>query len=294
MSSTATHQPLLVFSHGNSFPASTYGVMLDALRQRNYDVRALEKLGHNPRYPVTRNWPHLVQELAEFIDSQAREHTGPLLLAGHSLGGFLSLMTACQHPVLGGKPVEGVVLLDSPLVGGWRAALLAFAQYTGLAGRFSPGAVSRQRRHRWSSQQEVLTHFASKSAFAKWHPQVLQDYIRHGTQDESIDGQSLRSLSFRREVETAIYNHLPHHMASLLKKHPPRFPVAFIGGAQSFELRQAGMHLTRRVVGERLTMLPGSHLFPMESPLEAASALDTALKNLRRANPKEVASQASV
>ncbi len=274
-------QPLLVFSHGNSFPASTYQVMLDALRGHGYTVRALEKLGHDPRFPVTRNWPHLVQELAAFIDAQARQHNGPLLLAGHSLGGFLSLMTACQHPVLGGKPVEGVVLLDSPLVGGWRAGLLAFAQYTGLARRFPPGAISRQRRHQWPGQSEALAHFSSKSAFAKWHPKVLQDYIRHGTHDESLDGQNLRTLSFKREVETAIYNHLPHHMTTLLKKHPPRFPVAFIGGEQSHELRQAGMGLTRRVVGPRLTMLPGSHLFPMESPLEAARALDAALKGLR-------------
>lgn len=280
MTAPASSPALLVFSHGNSFPASTYSVMLDALRQRNYAVRALEKLGHNPRFPVTQNWPHLVQELAAFIDTEARQHNGPLLLAGHSLGGFLSLMTACQHPVLGGKPVQGVVLMDSPLVGGWRAGLLAFAQYSGLAGRFPPGAVSRQRRHRWASQQEALAHFCSKPTFAKWHPQVLQDYIQHGMHDESLEGQSVRTLSFRREVETAIYNHLPHHMTALLKKHPPGFPVAFIGGEQSYELRQAGLGLTRRVVGQRLTMLPGSHLFPMESPLEAAQALDTALKGL--------------
>lgn len=277
----ASSPALLIFSHGNSFPASTYQMMLEALRGHGYSVRALEKLGHDPRFPVTRNWPHLVHELAAFIDTEARQHNGPLLLAGHSLGGFLSLMTACQHPVLGGKAVQGVVLLDAPLVSGWQAGLLAFAQYTGLIKRFPPGAISRQRRHQWSSQAEALAHFASKPAFAKWHPQVLQDYIRYGTHNESLEGQSLRTLSFKREVETAIYNCLPHHMAALLKKHPPRFPVAFIGGTQSYELRQAGMSLTRRVVGERLTWLPGSHLFPLELPLETASALHAALQNLR-------------
>ncbi|MEY4028436.1 MAG: hypothetical protein RLZZ329_2156, partial [Pseudomonadota bacterium] len=56
----------IVFSHGNSFPASTYKVMLDSLRQRGFEVDAVEMYGHDPQYPVTNNWPHLVQQLADF------------------------------------------------------------------------------------------------------------------------------------------------------------------------------------------------------------------------------------
>ena len=47
----------IVFSHGNSFPASTYRVMLDSLRARGYQVSAIEKYGHDPAYPVTDSWP---------------------------------------------------------------------------------------------------------------------------------------------------------------------------------------------------------------------------------------------
>ena len=111
-------QPLIVFSHGNSFPASTYGVMLDDLRQRGFQVKAIEKLGHNTRYPVSNNWPHLVQELTDFVAPLAIP--APVFLVGHSLGGFLSMMVAAQSPAL----VHGVVLLDSPMLGGWRANLL--------------------------------------------------------------------------------------------------------------------------------------------------------------------------
>src|SRR5258708_30491189 len=39
-----------------------------------------------------------------------------------------------------------------------------------------------------------------------------------------------RTLHFTREVETAIYNTLPHNLASLLHHHPLRCPAAFIGG----------------------------------------------------------------
>ena len=49
----------IIFSHANSFPASTYQVLLDNLRQRGFVVDAVEKFGHDPQYPVTNNWPTL-------------------------------------------------------------------------------------------------------------------------------------------------------------------------------------------------------------------------------------------
>ena len=65
--------PPVIFSHGNSFPASTYRVMLDSLRNRGFDVHAIEKFGHDPKYPVTNNWPHLVQQLADFARGVVKE-----------------------------------------------------------------------------------------------------------------------------------------------------------------------------------------------------------------------------
>ena len=107
----------------------------------------------------------------------------------------------------------------------------------------------------------------------------MHDYIEHGTYDASGPG-SKRLLSFDREVETAIYNTLPHNLEQLLKKHPVQCPVSFIGGLQSAEIRQAGMALTTRVTRGRITMLDGSHLFPMERPAATAAAIETALLNI--------------
>ncbi|MDO8273910.1 MAG: hypothetical protein Q7T22_00085, partial [Serpentinimonas sp.] len=50
----------IVFSHANSFPAGTYSVLFERLRQLGYRVAAPEKFGHDPAYPVSSNWPHLV------------------------------------------------------------------------------------------------------------------------------------------------------------------------------------------------------------------------------------------
>ena len=264
--------PPVVFSHGNSFPASTYRVVLDSLRSRGFEVDAIEKFGHDPKYPVTDNWPHLVQQLADFAQQRADRAGGPVFLVGHSLGGILSLMCAALHPAL----ARGVVLLDSPVLSGWRANTLNVVKRTPLMKSISPGAISRKRRNSWAHREAVFEHFRSKKAFSRWDEQVLHDYIDHGTSDRD----DTRELSFDRDVETAIYNTLPHNLGALLRRHPLKCKVAFIGGRQSVEMRQVGMAMTEQVTKGRIAMLDGTHLFPMEKPLATAAAVEAALRNL--------------
>jgi pimeloyl-ACP methyl ester carboxylesterase len=275
----------VVFAHGNGFPGGTYSVVLEGLRARGHGVVAIDKLGHDPAYPVTSNWPHLVQQLADFVVGQRHPAPGPLYLVGHSLGGFVSLMCAARHPLLGGRPVAGVVMLDSPVLGGWRARALEAAKHTRLIGALSPGHVSRKRRNSWANADEALAHFAHKKVFARWDPRVLRDYIAHGTHDVAYQGGTRRVLSFDREVETRIYNTLPHQLDRLLRRHPLQCPVAFVGGTASVEMRQVGMAMTHKLVGStpsaRLQMIDGTHLFPMERPDETVAAIDRAIESFR-------------
>jgi len=277
---------LIIFSHANSFPASTYGMLFKSLRARGYSVRAPEKFGHDPAYPVTSNWPHLVQQLADFAAPEIQRHGQGAWLVGHSLGGFLSIMCAARHPQLGGHAVKGVLLIDSPVLGGWRARALELAKRTQLVGSISPGKISRLRRNAWPDADAAFEHFARKKAFACWEPQVLRDYIAHGTHDEATPRGVHRVLGFDRDVETAIYNTLPHNLDRLLRRHPLNCPVAFIGGTESLEMKQVGMAMTHKVVGadhpDRLRMIEGSHLFPMERPQETAAAIEAMLKCLQR------------
>lgn len=277
-----------MFSHGNSFPASTYRVMLDSLRNRGFRVSAIEKFGHDPKYPVTDNWPHLVEQLADFAHAAAERAGQPVFLVGHSLGGFLSLMCAARHP----KLARGVVLLDSPLIGGWRANTLNIVKRTPFMKSVSPGVVSRKRRNSWTDREAVFEHFRSKKAFMKWDEQVLHDYIDHGTFDSEPASAlpagtvlakakgAARALSFDRDVETAIYETVPHNLSALLRHNPLECPAAFIGGRQSREMKQAGLAMTEKVTGGRIMMLDGTHLFPMEKPMTAAAAVEASLRNL--------------
>ena len=105
---------------------------------------------------------------------------------------------------------------------------------------------------------------------------MLQDYAAHGTLEEN----GARVLSFDRAIETAIYNTLPHNMSAMIKKHPVKCPVAFIGGTHSREMRLVGMEMTHQMSKGRVMMLDGSHLFPMEKPEATAAAMEAALRNL--------------
>ena len=254
----------IAFAHANGFPAGTYTSLFERWRAAGYAVHALPKFGHDPRYPVTSNWPHLRDELVAFVE---REVDGPAWLVGHSLGGFVSVLVAARRPDL----ACGVVLLDSPILAGWKAGVLRLAKAAGIGERYSPARVSKRRRETWPSAEAAYEHFAAKPAFARWAPGVLRDYIACGTEEHHEDDARVRRLAFGRDVETAIYRSLPDHLGRLLRTHPLRVPAAFVQGSRSAEVRRVGLAATRRLTHGRISTVEGTHLFPFERPAETAA-----------------------
>jgi len=251
----------LVFSHANSFPAGCYRVLFERWRAAGWRVEALDRFGHDPRFPVTGDWRRLRDQLIHFIEDEVRPE-GKVALVGHSLGGMLSLMAACRRPEL----VSGLVMLDSPVVTGFKAAAIAMAKTTGLMHRYAPSRIARERRQSWPDREAVRAHFAAKKVFARWDPRVLDDYVEAGFAE--VDGQV--QLRFQREVEAQVYRTLPHHLPLLLRLRPPQCPVAFVGGTLSAELRQAGAAASKKLAGENWRWMEGSHLFPFEKPEQTA------------------------
>ena len=245
-------KPLLHFAHGNSYPAGTYNRLLAQLAE-HYDVRTLDMHGHDPRYPVGDGWNTLTDELIAHLEGYGQ----PAILVGHSLGGAVSMLAAHRRPDL----VRCVVMLDSPVVAGWRAWVWRIAKILGLRMRLSPGNVARRRRNVWPSRAAAFEHFMAKPVFRAWAPGALDDYLEHGLVAHA-EGVQLR---FDRDVEAAIYSTLPHDMDRVLRAPFP-VPVGFIAGTDSTELRQAGLDGTRRLVGGNLVTIEGTHLYPMEKP----------------------------
>ncbi|RJG06472.1 alpha/beta hydrolase [Noviherbaspirillum cavernae] len=266
-------RPPIHFVHANSYPAGTYRLFLAHLSE-HYDVQALDMHAHNPKYPVRNGWDALAKELT---DELLARYNAPVVLVGHSMGGMLSLMVANARPDL----VSSVILLDSPVVAGWRAALLRIAKTLGADRKFPPAQASAKRKNLWPSAEDAHRHYAAKRLFAIWPQEVLRDYLQHGLAPHP-QGVTLR---FTRETETAVYRSLPHHIGGMVRRSFP-VPVGFIGGIDSVECRQAGLTATRRLVGKHFTQIAGGHLFPMESPVAAAHAVHAMLQELLHTREK--------
>lgn len=264
----------LVFSHGNGFPGGSYRLLFEAWQRAGWTVHAIDRFGHDPRYPVSSNWPHLRDELIEQIEQQAQLAHAKIMLVGHSLGGLLSLMAAAKRPDL----VQGLVMLDSPVVTGWRAHSLQIVKATGLIRRVSPAKVAAQRRHEWPDRGAVLAHFKPKHAFARWDPRALAAYVEAGFEER--DGKTV--LRFRRNIEARIYNSLPHQMSEMLRRQPLQCGCAFVGGTKSVELRQGGTAMARALAKQHFVWFEGTHLYPFERPDDTAALVLDLMDILQR------------
>ncbi|HEY4073511.1 MAG TPA: alpha/beta hydrolase [Herbaspirillum sp.] len=280
-------KPILHFAHANSYPAGTYRLFFEQLRE-HYDIRALPMHAHNPAYPVDDGWKSLARELSDTLAEQYKE---PVILVGHSLGGILSLRAAQNRPDL----VRCVVLLDSPIVGGWRAAALRVMKAFNFEHKKAPSRYSVKRRNLWPDRASSYQHFASKRVFASWPEEVLKDYVEHGLienrekeeakqaeeREERDKGEETGvSLRFSREIETAIYRTIPHDLGHLTQQNFP-VKVGFVGGTDSVECRLAGLKATKRLVGNNFTQIPGGHLFPMSTPKAAADATHQMIEKIQ-------------
>lgn len=250
---------ILHFSHANGFPAECYAKLFGRLSAR-FDVDYINTIGHDPRYPVTDNWPHLVEEL---IDHITRHHRKKVIGAGHSLGGYLTFMAAMQRPEL----FKAIVLLDAPLISYLKSRGLEMTKRIGIIDRITPAGSTRNRRREWDDEAQALAHFRHRGMFRRFDPECLEDYVRRGMVEE---GGKLRLL-FDPEIEYRIYRAIPHHFADY--KVPLEVPAGFIGGRDSGEVRRVGLSMMKRRYHFRFMRVEGTHLFPFENPDATAGAI---------------------
>jgi len=258
---------IIHFAHANSFPASVYAKLLDALAT-DYQLGWQDTIGHDPRYPVSDGWPHLVDEIIHYIE---QHYATPIIGVGHSLGGFLLFYAAIRRPEL----FKALVILDSPLMGPRRSWSIWLAKKLGFIDRITPGGNTLRRRDNWASVAMMQDYFARKPAFARFDPDVLADYALHGSEDNGSGG---RRLKFRPQVEHQIYCGLPHDV--------PRYrgrlqvPTAFVAASQSDVLHPADIRFMQRHFGMQIHQQQGSHLFPLEQPLATAATIRRVIAGL--------------
>lgn len=258
------------FAHGNGFPSPCYQKVLNYLK-KDYDVFCIEKIGHNDDYPITDNWTYLVDELIASIEKQT---DNPVIGVGHSMGGVLSFMASVKRPDL----FQGIIALDSFLVGKIKLKMLQLAKKTGWIDRLTPAARTKNRRNHWESKEAVRKYLNTRSFFKYFDPDCLNDYIEYGTKKDQ-DGYY---LAFDREREYQIYCTLPDCFSLFRRTNKTRFyshpPSALIYGRQSEILKALDIRAAKKHYQMRCFDMNGSHMFPLEYPLECAGKIHQIIK----------------
>jgi pimeloyl-ACP methyl ester carboxylesterase len=250
---------IIHFAHANGFPALTYSKLFSLLKD-DFEIGYIERQGHDPEFPVNDGWSNLRDELGKEIEGR---YDSPIIGMGHSLGGILHFLLACKKPQLYSR----IILLDSPIIGPLSSFAIRLGKKLNLIDRFSPSRVARLRRNNWQSKEEAFQHYKQKEKFAAFDEDMLRDYIEHGC----IESENGIELYFKPEIEAAIYRGVPHNLPSYRGKS--RVPISYISGGNSEEGKLAGLGFMKKHIVDDFHTIEGTHLFPMEKPLETAKLI---------------------
>lgn len=106
---TASVQPLVVCEHGAFGCASDWAIVQDKLSAKGLRSLAYDRagLGHSDPGPAPRDGRAINDDLEALLAKLGE--AGPILLAGHSMGGLMVRLYALERE----RPVTGLVLVDA-------------------------------------------------------------------------------------------------------------------------------------------------------------------------------------
>lgn len=256
----------LIFLHANGFNASTYRPLLAPLAEGRR-IWAIDQRGHGltdlPADPAgRRGWQDLRGDLVALLDGLE----GRPLLAGHSMGGTVSLLAAARRP----HRVRGLVLVD-PVI--WtRGTALAF-NLPGMA-RFAERIPlvrnARKRRADFPDHEAALKAYRGRGAFQNWPDAVLDAYLETGLRP-SGDGLT---LACRPDWEASGYGAQAHDPWGAMARF--RGPVHILRAQTGSTCRVPDRPLGLPHVQSEI--LPGAtHFLPMLTPGVVRDALERGL-----------------
>ena len=257
-------QPILHFAHANGFPGQSYRVLLEPM-QSQWQVKVLDRLGHQPNFPVNHNWQALVDELLQHLDQTCGQR--PVIGVGHSLGGAITYMAALKAP----ERFSQIILLDPPILTGIDSLGLKLGKRFGFIDKITPAGITKGRRSHFPDQATAIKYFIHKKLFKNFHPQALEDYVNFGTEPRATGGIQLR---FSPAIEIAIFRHLADNLTGSHRKL--KVPASIIRG-ESSDLITHEREQRLRKMGFDIHCVPGGHMFPLEHPEQTRQCLEKIL-----------------
>ena len=247
-----SNQTLIHFAHANGFPASSYNKMFASLQDA--EILALEKYAHNPTFPISREWQGQVDELCDFLSSNAKE---PVFGVGHSFGGVITYMSACKRPDL----FRGIVLLDPPLITGLTRHVVNILRKTPFFDHVTPAHKAITRCTQWPQGTDLVDYFRNKALFRNMDIECVQDYV-NAVIEETDDGYQ---LGFDHKAEAELFRTIPSNITRFYGQL--KVPGLLISGENS---QVCTTRLVRPFIKHNNLLheeIKGcGHMFPLEQP----------------------------
>ncbi len=173
-------RPAVVWLHANGFNARTYLHTLGPIAD-DLNVLAIDQRGHGatPQNTSARGKTDALDmrdDLLALLDVVYRDQR--VILAGHSMGGCVSLLAAAEAP----HRVRALALFD-PVILSRDAARSAMQAEGAAASEHTLVAKARNRRARFASRQEAFDVYRHRSIFRGWPQPALRDYVEAGFRD---------------------------------------------------------------------------------------------------------------
>lgn len=256
--------PWLHFAHATGMHGGLYARLLEPLADRFHIVASDSRgHGHSPAGPVGDKveWEDFAADLLSVVD--AVNPDAPWLLAGHSMGGSVSLLAANRRP----DRVTGLVLIDPPFIP-FAAARAAVA-----AGQTLQNPMADQAGKRRADFPDVATAraaYAGRGVFRSWSDADLDAYLADGLLP-TADGVT---LACPPAWEAATFRGVSHHIEGALAALDR--PFALIAGEIGSTVPPAEFEVfaahPRCVSAQRL---PGTtHFVPLERGDEVRAAIN--------------------
>lgn len=262
----------VVFLHATGFCAMTYRTLLAPFAAR-FHVLAIDLRGHGrSQLPAAifgyASWNRHRDDVIELIEQQIGQ---PVTLAGHSMGGTVSLLTAGKRPDL----VRGVAMLDPVIL---PSAIYSFGQLPGapLFNSFmTPIARSAaRRRDRFADRDDALAAFRGRGVFKTFSDEQLRDYLTDGLIETGEGDLRLactptyeaRTFAAQRHDPWIALTRAPGPPLALRAEKGSTFPSACVDQAMAIR------------PDARIATIPGaSHMLPLERGDRARAAIETAI-----------------
>jgi pimeloyl-ACP methyl ester carboxylesterase len=244
----------IVFSHANGFNGRTYRTILQPLAER-LRILALDLRGHGATTLPTViegriGWMEFRDDLLALLAEAA---PGPVVLAGHSMGGTTSLLAAAAQP----DRVRALALFDPVVMPGDLPPDADILQHSPLV------AGALRRRTVYPSRQAAFEAYLGRGAFKSWSEAQLADYVAAGF---APTGTGEVSLTCTPEWEAS--NFRTHNYDAWAAFHESRCPIRILRAAEAstfrLEGREAELGNDGRITVE--TVPRTTHFLPMERP----------------------------